>query len=113
MPARTRKNSYNSRALCNLQILKHKQSVLDFKQVLILEPQNSIARSQLEATQKLIRRIEFEKAIEVEEEVDAAERCRELINESAFFFSFFVMIFCEEKGNADDDGVDFLGRVNR
>ena len=69
------------RALCNLQALKPKVAVADFKHVLALEPKNDLARTQLDATQKLIRRVEFEKAIEMEEEQNAADRCRQLIIE--------------------------------
>ena len=69
------------RALCNLQALQPKLAVADFKRVLALEPRNDIARSQLDVTQKLIRRVEFEKAIEMEEEQNAADRCRQSILE--------------------------------
>lgn len=37
------------------------------KAVLVLEPNNRTVRAQLDATSKLIRRLEFEKAIKVEE----------------------------------------------
>ena len=49
------------RAMCYLQILKPQAAVLDFKKVISLEPSNEIVKSQLVSTQKLIRRIEFEK----------------------------------------------------
>ncbi|KAH8119284.1 protein phosphatase 5 [Phellopilus nigrolimitatus] len=73
--------AFYRRALCHLQILKPQVAVADFKKVLALEPKNALARSQLETTQKLIRKAEFEKAIEMEEEKDAAERCKEIIAE--------------------------------
>lgn len=69
------------RALCYLQSLKPQLAVADFKRVLKLEPNNATARSQLETTQKLIRKVEFEKAIEMDEEQDAAERCKQIILE--------------------------------
>ncbi len=73
----------------------------DFKKVLALDPSNKLARSQLETTQKMIRKAEFErvsrvskftrlgnefihvglKAIEMEEEKDSVTRCREIIAE--------------------------------
>ena len=76
----------------------------DFKKTLELDPKNAIARQQLTETQKLIRKVEFEKvrilknsllvqiidvtvgmkAIELEEEKSAVERCREIIAEGAF-----------------------------
>lgn len=49
------------RALSRVQTLKLKLAVADFKKVVALEPQNALARSQLETIQKLIRRTEFEK----------------------------------------------------
>ncbi|PAV18517.1 phosphatase 5 [Pyrrhoderma noxium] len=69
------------RALCHLQSLKPQLAVADFKKVLKLDPKNALAKSQLEITQKLIRKVEFEKAIEMDEEQDAAERCKEIISE--------------------------------
>lgn len=50
-----------SRATCYLQIAKPQLAVADFKKVVALEPRNTIVQSQLTATQKLVRRIEFEK----------------------------------------------------
>ena len=49
------------RALCHLQSLKPQLAVADFKKVLKLDPKNALAKSQLEITQKLIRKVEFEK----------------------------------------------------
>lgn len=51
----------NSRALCHLAIVRPQKAVVDFKKVLQLEPQNKLAKTQLETTQKLIRKTEFEK----------------------------------------------------
>ena len=72
-----------SRAMCHIQILKPQLAVADLKKVLALEPQNAQVRKELESTQKLIRKIEFEKAIEVEEEKSAVERCLEILAEGA------------------------------
>lgn len=52
----------HSRATCYMQILKFQAAVADFKKVLALEPKNDLVRSQMVSTQKLIRKIEFEKA---------------------------------------------------
>jgi len=49
------------RAQCHLQMLKPQLAIGDFKKVLGLEPHNKTVKQQLEATQKLVRRIEFEK----------------------------------------------------
>jgi len=75
--------AYYRRAMCHIQILKPQLAVADLKKVLALEPQNAQVRKELESTQKLVRKIEFEKAIEVEEEKSAVERCLEIIAEGA------------------------------
>lgn len=71
--------AYFRRAQCHLQLLKPQLAIGDFKKVLALEPHNATIKQQLEATQKLARRIEFEKAIEREEETSAVLRCLEII----------------------------------
>ncbi|THH21332.1 hypothetical protein EW146_g180 [Bondarzewia mesenterica] len=63
------------------EILKPQLAVADLKKVVALEPHNKQVKAQLESTQKLVRRIEFEKAIEVEGEPSAVERCLEIIAE--------------------------------
>ncbi|KAK7005691.1 Metallo-dependent phosphatase-like protein [Favolaschia claudopus] len=75
--------AYYRRATCNMQILKHQAAVADFRKVLAIEPKNEAVRAQLAAAQKLIRKIEFEKAIEVEGEKSAVLRCQELIAEGS------------------------------
>ncbi|KAL9937492.1 hypothetical protein V8E36_003901 [Tilletia maclaganii] len=59
--------AYFRRASGYLAILKPKQALPDLKKVVQLEPKNASVRVQLEATVKLIRRLDFEKAIKVEE----------------------------------------------
>ncbi|KAI0093249.1 Metallo-dependent phosphatase-like protein [Irpex rosettiformis] len=73
--------AYYRRATCYLQTLKYKQAIADFKKLLQLEPGNQLVRTQLDSTQKILRKTEFEKAIEVEEEKNAVERCLEIITE--------------------------------
>ncbi|RPD74291.1 protein phosphatase 5, partial [Lentinus tigrinus ALCF2SS1-7] len=73
--------AYYRRATCYLQTLKYKQAIGDFKKLLTLEPQNQLVRMQLDSTQKILRKVEFEKAIEMEEEKSAAIRCYEIIAE--------------------------------
>ncbi|TEB17657.1 hypothetical protein FA13DRAFT_1650020 [Coprinellus micaceus] len=73
--------AYYRRATCHLQLMKYQLAVADFKKVLALEPHNDTVRSQLVSTQKLIRKIEFEKAIEFEGEKCAVDRCLEIIQE--------------------------------
>ncbi|KAH7874600.1 phosphoprotein phosphatase [Lentinula edodes] len=73
--------AYYRRGTCYLQTLNHQKSISDFKKVLALEPQNNTVRSQLQATQKLYRKLEFEKAIELEGEKNPVDRCHEIIAE--------------------------------
>jgi serine/threonine-protein phosphatase 5 len=54
--------SARRRATCHLQTLKPKLAVADLKKVMALEPTNASIKTQLDTTQKLVRRIEFEKA---------------------------------------------------
>jgi serine/threonine-protein phosphatase 5 len=54
--------AYFRRALANLAILKPKIALADFKKVVQLDPNNAAGRTQFESTQKLVRRMEFEKA---------------------------------------------------
>ncbi|KAF9523994.1 hypothetical protein CPB83DRAFT_732902, partial [Crepidotus variabilis] len=69
--------AYYRRGTCYLQTMRAQQAVSDFKRVLVFEPQNETVRSQMVSTQKLIRKIEFEKAIEREGEKNPVDRCRE------------------------------------
>ena len=54
-------NHFCRRATCYMQTLKPQSAVSDFRKVLALEPKNETVRSQMVSTQKLIRKIEFEK----------------------------------------------------
>ena len=49
------------RATCYLQTLRYRQAISDFKKLLTLEPQNQLVRMQLDSTQKIMRKVEFEK----------------------------------------------------
>lgn len=71
--------AYYRRALSRLAILRPTLAVPDFKTVLRLDPRNKLAREQLETTVKLIRRIEFEKAISVGETETASSKCLAMI----------------------------------
>jgi len=73
--------AYYRRGLCHLSVLKYQKAIEDFRTSLKLDPKNAIAKSQLEATQKLVRRIEFEKAIEVEEDQSPVEKVEETISD--------------------------------
>jgi hypothetical protein len=67
-PVEFRRITYEmySRATCHLQLQKFQAAVADFKKILQLEPKNDTVRAQLNATQKLVRKIEFEKARHVD-----------------------------------------------
>jgi serine/threonine-protein phosphatase 5 len=56
---------YCRRAQCYIQILKPKLAVADLKKVMALEPNNAAVKIQLEGTQKLVKRIEFEKVCHI------------------------------------------------
>jgi hypothetical protein len=83
--------AYFRRATCYLQTLKPKLAVADLKKVLALEPGNATVKTQLESTQKLVRRTEFEKAIEVGEEKTPVETCGELIAGGKCNCDFFFL----------------------
>ncbi|KZT08357.1 protein phosphatase 5, partial [Laetiporus sulphureus 93-53] len=73
--------AYYRRATCYLQTMRYKLAIADFRKLLALEPQNQLVRQQMDSTQKILRKAEFEKAIEMEEEASPVERCLEIIAE--------------------------------
>ncbi|KAH7108435.1 phosphoprotein phosphatase [Auriculariales sp. MPI-PUGE-AT-0066] len=73
--------AYYRRGLCQLSIFKPHEAVKDFKKALALDPKNALAKTQLDATQKLIRRIEFEKAIDAGEQKSPVDRVLEILAE--------------------------------
>lgn len=54
--------AYFRRAIAQLSIMRPKAALADFKKIVALEPKNTKAKLQMESTQKLVRRLEFEKA---------------------------------------------------
>ncbi|KAJ5665084.1 Serine/threonine-protein phosphatase [Penicillium maclennaniae] len=65
--------AYWRRALANAAILDSKAALRDFKAVVKREPGNQNARVRLAECEKLVRRMEFEKAIEVSDPPSAFE----------------------------------------
>ncbi|SCZ95325.1 BZ3500_MvSof-1268-A1-R1_Chr11-2g03434 [Microbotryum saponariae] len=61
--------AYFRRAIANLAIMKPKAALVDLKKVISLDPNNASAKAQLDATQKLLRRLQFEAAISAKDEV--------------------------------------------
>ncbi|KAE8150387.1 Metallo-dependent phosphatase-like protein [Aspergillus avenaceus] len=70
-PAYTK--AYWRRALANTAILNYKDALKDFKAVVKREPGNRDAKVKLADCEKLVRRLEFEKAIEVGDPPSAFE----------------------------------------
>ncbi|WRT65305.1 uncharacterized protein IL334_002248 [Kwoniella shivajii] len=75
--------AYYRRGLSYLSILRPTEAVPDFKKAIKIEPTNKPARDQLEVTVKLIRKIEFEKAISVGETESASSKCLALLSSGA------------------------------
>ncbi|KAK0555476.1 Palmitoyl-protein thioesterase 1 [Tilletia horrida] len=73
--------AYFRRASGYLAILKPKDALPDLKRVVQLEPRNASVRAQLDSTVKLIRRLEFEKAIKVEAGPNKWEEALEHVRE--------------------------------
>ncbi|KAL2010400.1 hypothetical protein VTN00DRAFT_6207 [Thermoascus crustaceus] len=65
--------AYWRRALANAAILNSREALKDFKAVVKREPNNRDAKLKLAECEKLVRRIEFEKAIEVGDPPSAFE----------------------------------------
>ncbi|ODN74317.1 hypothetical protein L202_06735 [Cryptococcus amylolentus CBS 6039] len=78
--------AYYRRGLSYLAILRPTDSVPDLKKALSIEPNNRVIREQLNTVVKLIRRIEFEKAISVGDSETASQRCLALIDSGACTF---------------------------
>lgn len=71
------------RALSQLAIVKPRPAIADLKTVLKLDPANKDARKQLEATLKLVRKIEFEQAISVGDTESPSARCRRILKDGS------------------------------
>lgn len=65
--------AYYRRAIANTAILKPKEALKDFHAVVRRAPSNKDAKQKLADCQKLLRRLEFEKAIEVQDAPSAFE----------------------------------------
>lgn len=61
--------------------------------MLALDPNNALVRQQLDSTQKIMRKSEFEKAIELEEEASAVERCLAIISEGESVPGYLCFVY--------------------
>lgn len=75
--------AYFRRATAQLSIMKPQLAIKDFKKCMSLDPSNAAAKVQLDATTKLVRRLEFEKAIASQDEEATSSRVQKLISEGA------------------------------
>ncbi|WFD26606.1 protein-serine/threonine phosphatase [Malassezia nana] len=73
--------AYYRRASAHLSILDPKAALPDLKMVLKLEPRNAQVKAQLDATVKLVRRLEFERAIHVEEATPPSKTVEEYLEQ--------------------------------
>ena len=74
--------AYYRRASAHLSILDPKAALPDLKMVLKIEPRNAQVKAQLDATVKLVRRLEFERAIRVEEGTPPSKTVEEYLEQS-------------------------------
>lgn len=65
--------AYYRRAISNMGIMKHREALKDFRTVARKVPADKDAKQKLTECEKLVRRLDFEKAIEMGEPASAAE----------------------------------------
>ncbi|ORY62711.1 Metallo-dependent phosphatase-like protein [Leucosporidium creatinivorum] len=70
-------------SLANIAIMKPKAAVTDLKKVLSLDPKNGPAKAQLDATQKLLRRLQFEAAISSKDEIATSVKIADQLAQGA------------------------------
>ncbi|KAI8457919.1 protein phosphatase 5, partial [Phakopsora pachyrhizi] len=75
--------AYFRRGTAHLSIMKPQLAIKDFKECLKYDPLNTAAKTQLDATVKLVRRLEFEKAIASQDEEPVSAKIRKMISEGA------------------------------
>jgi serine/threonine-protein phosphatase 5 len=71
------------RAVANLSVLKPKAALIDFKQVVALDPKNASAKAQLDSTIKLVRKQDFEKAIASKDDEAISVRIKKHLQDEA------------------------------
>ncbi|KAJ1026328.1 hypothetical protein NDA16_002415 [Ustilago loliicola] len=105
--------AYFRRASAHLSILDPKSALPDLRIVAQLEPKNTSVKAQLEATVKLIRRLEFEKAIKVSEGFQAAETVESNLKEGAGSSSVPDSYTGPRIADGDDEEIKHLGKIDQ
>ncbi|SNX87375.1 related to phosphoprotein phosphatase (serine/threonine specific protein phosphatase) [Melanopsichium pennsylvanicum] len=105
--------AYFRRASAHLSILDPKSALPDLKMVVQLEPKNASVKAQLEATVKLIRRLEFEKAIKVSEGVKAAATVENNLKEASGGTTVPDSYTGPRIADGDDANTKHLGKIDQ
>ncbi|EFP74060.2 protein phosphatase 5 [Puccinia graminis f. sp. tritici CRL 75-36-700-3] len=101
--------AYFRRATAQLSIMKPQLAIKDFKKCMSLDPGNAAAKVQLDATTKLVRRLDFEKAIASEDEEATSKRIQKLISEGACELdSSYAGPMLEKTGNGWKPSLKFI-----
>ncbi|KAA1115501.1 hypothetical protein PGT21_036917 [Puccinia graminis f. sp. tritici] len=101
--------AYFRRATAQLSIMKPQLAIKDFKKCMSLDPGNAAAKVQLDATTKLVRRLDFEKAIASEDEEATSKRIQKLISEGACELdSSYTGPMLEKTGNGWKPSLKFI-----
>ncbi|EPQ27153.1 uncharacterized protein PFL1_06899 [Pseudozyma flocculosa PF-1] len=104
--------AYYRRARGYLSILDPKSALPDLKMLRSLEPRNPDVKAQLEATVKLIRRLEFEKAIKAAEGVKPSQTVEDHLREGTGGCSLPDTYDGPRLSDGDDDATRHLGKID-
>ena len=105
--------AYYRRASAYLSILDPKSALPDLKVVVSLEPKNATVRAQLDATVKLIRRLQFEKAIKVTEGAKASQTVEENLKDGLGGSAEPTKYDGPRIQDGDDEATRHLGKINQ
>ncbi|KAJ1036431.1 hypothetical protein NDA13_000311 [Ustilago tritici] len=105
--------AYFRRASAHLSILDPKSALPDLRIVAQLEPKNATVKAQLEATVKLIRRLEFEKAIKVPDGAQAADTVESNLKEGSGGTVVPDSYTGPRIADGDDQATKHLGKIDQ
>ncbi|KAJ1041947.1 hypothetical protein NDA10_003712 [Ustilago hordei] len=105
--------AYFRRASAHLSILDPKSALPDLRIVAQLEPKNATVKAQLEATVKLIRRLEFEKAIKVPDGAQAADTVESNLKEGSGGTVVPDSYIGPRIADGDDQETKHLGKIDQ